>query len=225
MIDFYQIYYDESQLPEIYDFAIPYKNDTISPYFENAVIADLVPKSNANLISVCSWALRKKRGMGWTPIALNGVELTKERLLENAYDIAILCPFAKEHETMESSSAWHGKAWDEGIKKLREIINIPEKIVGNAIYYNHFIAKKEIYHEYVNGCLIPVLRFMDENEVFSLPSGYINKKRDKVEIEKIKNAMNIHYQREVNDWPIAPFILERLFRIWINDKQFRIINL
>ena len=60
-ISFFQIYYNDSQLTELYDFAIPYKNLTLTPYFENSVIAELVPKCQSKKIAVCSWRLREKR--------------------------------------------------------------------------------------------------------------------------------------------------------------------
>ena len=64
-------------------------------------------------------------------------------------------------------------------------------------------------------------------------------------LQNLEKAMNIAYEagemdkatimaQEIQayqkasgrqDWPIAPFILERLFSIWINDKNFKVIPL
>jgi hypothetical protein len=41
-LDFYQIYYKEEQRDYLYDFAIPYFNRKVTPYFENSLIKTLV---------------------------------------------------------------------------------------------------------------------------------------------------------------------------------------
>lgn len=218
-LDFYQIYYKDEQLTELYDFAIPYKNEVLTNYFENSIIADLVPKSTADLIAVCSWRLKQKRGQGSSEIILANKKLTLDRIMSTEFDIAILTPSNNGHHIMNMASNWHGKAWDAGIKELRKFIKVPEEIIGNAVYQNHFIASREIYHEYVNNCLIPCMKFMDGNDIFLLPSNYQKKKPNKEEVKRVTSILGM------NDWPIAPFILERLFRIWIEGKRLNIINL
>lgn len=218
-VDFYQIYYKNEQLTELYDFAIPYKNDTLSVYFENAVIADLVPKSDADYISVCSWRLKQKRGQGSSELILKNRQLTLESIVSNDFDIAILTPRSPGHHIMNMASNWHGKAWDDAIQELNKFIKVPDEIIGNAIYENHFIAKREIYQDYVQSCLRPCMAFMEGNRVFFEGSGYRNKKRDKAEIAMVTAKLGM------SDWPIAPFVLERLFSIWIEGKRYNIINL
>lgn len=229
-LDFYQIYYQDEQLKECYDFATPCRNDALTDFFENHVIANLVPKSSADFISVCSWRLRKKRLDGLCPIILNNdITLSKEKILSHEFDIANLRPFSKSHRMLANARLWHGGskhnyAWENAEEELRTIINIPVE-VATPIYENHFIARKEIYHQYVSECLIPVMAFMREKEVFKADSGYAEKKerdRDGKGIEAVKRYRELTGR---NDWPIAPFILERLFSIWIKNKDFKIINL
>lgn len=210
-IAFYQIYYKEDQLPELYNFSIPYFNPQLTDYFENTVIRDIVPKTDADLISVCSWRLSQKRG--------NGIrvkkQLTTEALIDD-YDIAILTPRSPNHQALRMASLWHGKAWDEAIKDLRKNIRVPSE-VKYAIYENHFVAKGDIYKEYVSNCLNPVMDYMVSNPIYFADSGYAKKKSQ----EEVKS-----YQEKTGrrDWPIAPFVLERLFSIWINDKNFKVVN-
>ena len=216
-VDFFQIYYEELQLERLYPFSIPYKNEDLTPWFENAVISDLVPKSNADLISVCSWRLAHKRGD--VQMQLQGRELTEENILKDEYDVAVLTPRSPRHKPLLMASHWHGQAWDNAIKKLREFIRIPSEL-KHTVYENHFVARSEIYREYVSSCLNPAMEFMREHHVFFADSGYVNKKRNSPgEIELVRSKLG------VNDWPIAPFILERLFSIWIDDKKFKIIIL
>jgi hypothetical protein len=92
-------------------------------------------------------------------------------------------------------------------------------MIGNAIYENHFIAKREIYQDYVQSCLLPCMAFMEGNRIFFEASGYRNKKRDKEEVKMVTEKLGME------DWPIATFVLERLFRIWIDGKRYNIINL
>lgn len=227
-VEFYQIYYHDDQFSQLYDFAIPYKNTSFSPYFENAVIADLVPKSMADYVSVCSWALRQKREQGWTPVLLVDTSLTLEKIAKHDFDIAILCPFDPQHKTMECSAHWHGTAWTEAINTLRTFIHVPVELEGNAIYQNHFIARKEIYQSYVSECLAPVISFMEGKEVFTRPSKYetkIIRTKGHQEVNRILSNLSEYYGRKMDDYPIAPFILERLFRIWIDRKPYRIINI
>lgn len=208
---FYQIYFKEEQKKELYDFAIPHLNQTVTDYFENSVIADLVPKTDAERICVASWRLFQKRGNG---IRLNK-QLTREALIDD-YDIAVLTPRSPSHKPLAMASIWHGKAWDNALKELKRFIKVPQE-VRHAIYENHFVARSEIYKDYVLTCLIPAMDFMSSRPVFFAPSGYAKKK-------SIQEVNEYREKTGNNDWPIAPFVLERLFSIWINDQKFKIVN-
>lgn len=224
-LDFYQIYFKDDQLSKLYPFAIPYKNETITDYFENDCITRLVPNSQADLIGVCSWRLAQKRGDSTTPMILKGdLTLTEEKILSHDFDIAVLTPRSPRHQMLYMASQWHGKAWDNAFTVFKNdflrSINIRIKSeLSKAIYENHFIAKREIYQGYVSGCLIPAIAFMDRNEIFKTDSGYVRKKRDQKEVKAYQEASGR------NDWPISVFILERLFSIWIEGKGFKIIDL
>lgn len=208
---FYQIYFKEEQKKELYDFAIPHLNPTVTDYFENSVIADLVPKTDAERICVASWRLFQKRGNG---IRLNK-QLTREALIDD-YDIAVLTPRSPSHKPLAMASVWHGKAWDNALRELKRFIKVPQE-VKHAIYENHFVARSEIYKDYVSTCLIPAMDFMASRPVFFAPSGYAKKK-------SIQEVNEYREKTGKNDWPIAPFVLERLFSIWINDQKFKIVN-
>ena len=225
-LDFYQIYFSDEQKEKLYPFAIPYKNETLTDYFENSVIAELVPKSNADLISVCSWRLAQKRGDSSTPIVLKGdLTLTKEKILNNDYDIAVLTPRSPRHQPLYMASQWHGKAWDDAFtifkNEFLHSINIKiNRELTKAIYENHFIARKSIYQLYVKSCLAPAIKFCQERtEIFGADSGYVRKKRDPKEIKAYQEKSGRQ------DWPISVFILERLFSIWIEGKGFKVIDL
>jgi hypothetical protein len=224
-IEFYQIYYKLEQADKFYPFAIPYFNPSITPYFENSIIANIVPKSSADLIAVCSWRLRQKRGEASTPRELNGdVTLTEEKILNADFDIAILTPRKRNHQPLFKAELWHGSVWVEAFNVFKKFLKtigivVPEEL-DIAIYENHFIAKREIYQRYVSEALIPAMAFMDSKEVFLRDSNYVNLKR-----RNMPEVTEYLQKSGRNDWPIAPFVLERLFSLWIYNKGFNIINL
>jgi hypothetical protein len=213
-LNFYQIYYDDSQLAELYPFAIPYKNETLHTSFENSVIQTLVPQSTADLISVCSWRLRQKREDMWV---LKDKGLSYEKITKEDYDVAVLTPRSPSHKPLHMASMWHGKAWDDAISDLRSFIKIPREL-SKAIYENHFIATRSVYHAYVADCLSPVMEYCRTREVYYADSGYARRKTP-------EERDRYYHTTGRRDWPIMPFILERLFSIWIHGKQLKIINL
>jgi hypothetical protein len=218
-LDFIQIYYEDSQLEKLYPFSKPFKNTTLTPYFENAIIKEIAPTLTADLIGICSWRLSDKRNDYFRLVdkSLSLVGLSAD----TAFDIAVLTPRSGSHKMLYMASAWHGEPWNDAILELREFIKIPKE-VSCAIYENHFIATKEIYHEYVNNCLAPCIDFMSSRPVFFADSGYINRKKG-ADRESVRKILSESLQR--TDYPIAPFILERLFSIWIENKNFNIISL
>ena len=219
-VDFIQILYNESQRAELYPIARPYFSVGLTPYFENAIIAGVVPTLQAEHIGVASWRLRFKRTQSHVPIITGGADITEERIVEKDADVCILTPHRPNHKPLAMASNWHGKAWDNafGIFKgfiRSQGIKIPDELTY-TIYENHFIARREIYHAYVRDCLIPACDFVSRDDVFYAPSGYNNKKRDEVEKKRVHRLLGS------DDWPIMPFILERLFSIYIQDKRYKV---
>lgn len=220
-IDFFQIYYDQSQKPELYDFAKPVYSVGLTPYFENQFIVSLVPQSQADYISVCSWRLRKKRNDAQHYLK-NDLALTKEKIENASFDIAILTPHSPAHKPLAMAPNWHGKAWVDAFDAFKPFLSrfgkVPDEL-NYSIYENHFIARADIYKNYVNEFLIPAIDYIGNDPVYFADSNYLPKKRDQEEIKRVQTLLN------KKDWPILPFLLERLFSFYINDKGFKVINL
>lgn len=219
-LDFFQIYFKDEQVSHLYPFAIPYKNETLTDAFENQVISDLVPNSSADLIAVCSWRLAQKRGDCYR---LTDKSLTLDKILNVDFDVACLTPRSPSHKALLMAHEWHGKAWDEAFEELKGFLKtigifVPEELT-KAIYENHFIAKGGIYKRYVSECLNPAIAFIEGKEVFKANANYLTKKRDPKEIKDYQDKTGRQ------DWPICPFILERLFSIFCEGKGYKIINL
>jgi len=220
-LDFFQIYYDQSQKSELYDFAKPVYSVGLTPYFENQFIVSLVPQSEADYISVCSWRLRKKRNDSQHYLK-NDLSLTKEKILNASFDVAILTPHSTAHKPLAMAPNWHGKAWVDAFDAFKPFLSqfgkVPDELTY-AIYENHFIARADIYKAYVNDFLIPAIDFIGNDPVYFADSNYLPKKKDTEEITRVQKLL------KSNDWPILPFLLERLFSLYINDKGFKVINL
>ena len=228
-LQFVQMIYDDSHRVELYDFATPYFNHVLSPYFENDVIQRLVPSMDADYLSVCSWRLWRKRGdvHHWLK---NDTTLTKDKILSCDADVGILTPRSPAHRPLYMAVNWHGVNWVEPFNRFKSFIRslglaVPDvKEFGDpdlkyTIYENHFVTRKEIYHDYVINYLRPSIHFMDQDPIFMGPSGYNQKKRDRAEIKRIQGILGMQ------DWPIAPFILERLFAIYCHNKDFKVVTI
>ena len=146
-MEFYQIYYDDKQLNQLYPFAIPYKNEGLTIFFENTVIAKLVSESVSDHIAVCSWRLNQK--------SRNIFPVTKAALDGN-YEVMGLKIVSTRHQMIAMMREWHKDAvtaldmlWNKlGYKRPGE--------ARHALYQNHYAAKTEIYKDYVSNFLIPV---------------------------------------------------------------------
>lgn len=233
ILDFRQIFWKDDQLPHLYDFATAYRNVQLTNYFENSVIASLVPESQADLIGVASWRLKAKRNESSTEGILrrqNGhTLLTQEGILNADFDIAVLTPRNKLHDMLNAAAGYHGQSWATAFpffnqNFLRKAGIRPPEFPGkltHTIYENHFIAKRDIYHEYVKDCLKPAIAFMEDHpDVFLIEDGmnYLNRKPRQEVLEYMAATGRDQY-------PIAPFILERLFSIWIERRNYKVIAL
>lgn len=226
-LDFFQIYYSEEHVPELYPFAIPLLNETCDDFFENTIISNTVPKSTADYIGVNSWRLRQKRYDGWVPVVLKGdLSLTEEKFEKHKdVDVYNLTPRSSTHKMLGFGAIWHGGpehnfAWDNAMRELKKFMYVPEE-VKHPIYENCQVVRSDIYKSYVNDCLITVIDFMRSRPVFFADSGYAAKKsRDPKQVGVIERYRAMTGR---NDYPIAPFILERLFSIWIDDKKLNVV--
>lgn len=231
-LDFIQIIYEDLQAEQCYSFSRIYKNTKLTPYFENSVIAEIADINNGkdrgqseyDLIAICSWRLRQKRGDLLQVVKMAEKSLTHEKIVNADFDVAVLTPRSPSHKPLAMASHWHGKAWDDAFKVFKEFlkrdlgVSVPDEL-KHAVYENHFVATAEIYKDYVNTYLIPSIEFMHRNsDVFLCDAGYEKRKT----ADERKRYFELTGRK---DWPIAPFILERLFSIYCEGRNFKIINL
>jgi hypothetical protein len=215
MVGFYQIYWDEKQLERLFPFATPYKNDTLTPFFENSVIAHLIPCSAHTKIAVCSWNLMNKMRTNIPPYR----QLTQE-LLESDFDVLSFTKNSPGHGMLTIADTWHPNFTDI----LRVIMThlgfkLPKE-VKYPIYQNAFCARTEIYQQYVKEMLIPAMEVMENDMVIRelcwMDSGYYKLRNIPEFAQRVKQFLGTDY------CPLHTFLCERFFSVWLNDKKFNV---
>lgn len=211
-----QIIYDDSQRTACYPFANIYFNDTLTIFFENAIISEVVGASQADKIAVCSWKLKEK--MRWY---IGRPRPITETLLNSDYEVMSFTKNTKHHQMLAAADRWH-PGFRETLKKLCESIGV--KMPGEVkipIYQNHFSAKREIYLDYVKNYLNPAMEVMKNepeiNKLILANSNYSKLDRSSPEkLKKLEQKIGIPY------YPMAPFILERLFSVYVHNIKIRV---
>lgn len=213
----YQIYYKEEQRSKLFHFSEPYFNEGLTIYFENDCIAKIVKNSPADKIGVCSWKLaekiRKKVGIRGT---------FNHTSLDLPYDVLSLTRNSNRHSMLGMANQWH-KDFVPTIKLLWSKLGY--QMPGDArqaIYNNAFMAKSEIYKQYVNEFLIPAMELTNKDEeMYSRmvqPSGYSTLNRE-ADLKSVKAKLGM------NDYPLSTFILERCPALWFTLHRINVTYL
>lgn len=216
MTEFFQIYYREQQKEKLYPFAIPIYNEKLTIFFENSVISNLVEASQAKKIAVCSWKLRDK--LRW--YIGRPRELTME-VLESDYEVLSFTKNTKHHHMLAAASAWH-PGFKETFEKILNMIGVkaPSE-VKIPIYQNHFSASTHIYRGYVYHYLDPSMDVIKNdpeiNRMAMSDSNYSDLTNKKA--NHLKEKLGIDY------YPLVPFLLERLFSVFVHNEKISVTHL
>ena len=209
-MDFYQIYYEPTQLKYLYPFAKPYFNPTLTIFFENEPISRLVMESKAERVSVCSWRLHQKT---------RNIFPVTEQALESNYEVMAFRIVSKKHQMISAMREWH----KDSITALDLLWNkLGYKRPGEArhpIYMNHYAARTDIYQDYVRNFLIPSMELITKDEelhnLMIQPSGY-------GKLSKGSDLKSVQSKLGMTDYPLCPFILERCPSLYYQMKDVRI---
>ncbi|HEU5290540.1 MAG TPA: hypothetical protein VFU05_07870 [Cyclobacteriaceae bacterium] len=214
-----QIYYHESQKEFIYPFAKPFFNNDLTIFFENSVIKDLVMQSKAEKIGVCSWKLTQK--LRWNIGKPQLKEHITEEVINSEYDVLPFTRNSKHHTMLGAAENWHPNFRSTLAKILEKLgISMPEE-VKIPIYQNAFMAKLEIYQDYVKSYLSPAMDMIQNDPEIYLDavvdSNYTAlAKKDAADSDYLEQKIGLRY------YPLAPFLLERLFSIYIHNKKINV---
>lgn len=217
MTEFYQLFYKDEQKEKLFPFSIPYKTEGLTIFFESHWISQLVMASNAEKIGVTSWKLRDKMRIRVAPRE----QLTVEAL-NSDYDVLSLTKNSRKHTMLAHLYHWHPKS-KEALTLLWQKLGF--KLCGevkNPIYQNHFIAKREIYQDYVTNFLNPAMELIktDEelNKLMMEDSGYGKLNRE-ADLRSVKEKLGLSF------YPLTPFILERCPSCYFDMKGIKITYL
>lgn len=217
MTELYQLFYKDEQKQKLYPFSIPYKTEGLTIFFENHWLSQLVMASKAEKVGVCSWKLQEKMR---SRVGLR-VPLTQD-VLNSDYDILSLTKNSLKHTMLSHLYQWHPSSKQTMALLWSKLgFKIPGE-VKNPIYQNHFLAKTEIYKDYVTNFLNPAMELtMKDSELNYLmmqPSGYSKLSRE-------ADAKSVKAKLGLDDYPLVPFILERCFSCFAQVKGYKITYL
>lgn len=214
MTELHQIWYDEKHRSKLLPYAIPYKNEGLTIFFENDCIAKVVSASKADKVGVCSWKLADKMRKQ----NLENLHFKKD----GDYQVLSLTRNSKNHQMLAMANAWH-PGFTPTIKLLWGKLGL--KIPGEAkhpIYQNHFIAKTEVYKDYVENFLSPAMELTEKDEevrnLMLQPSGY-GKLNRYADVRSVKQKLGL------DDYPLAPFILERCPSLYFQLRGYNVTYL
>lgn len=214
-----QIIYKFEQKASCYPFARVYFNTGLTIFFENSIISKLVMESKEDKIAVCSWKLASK--MRWNVCSPR--PLTQE-VLDTEYDVMSFTCNTKYHLMLASADKHHAGFKEAMTKVLGSIGQKMPGEVKSPIYQNHFSAKIGIYRDYVMNWLNPAMKVMEEdpeiNKLIMADSNYsMLNKRDAISAEQLQEKIGVPY------YPLAPFLLERLFSIYVHNNKIPVTYL
>lgn len=211
-----QIYYKDEQKTACYPFSDLHFNDKLTIFFENTPISRFVMEAKEDKIGVCSWKLREKMKYN-----VCRPRVLTEEVINSDYDVLSFTCNTRNHRMLEAADRWHA-GFRVAINKIVE--SIGSRCPGDVkipIYQNAFMAKREIYQDYVKKWLNPAMELMikdsEMNKIAMIDSRYTQlAKKEAASFEYLKNQIGVPY------YPMAPFLLERLFSIYVHNNKINV---
>lgn len=171
-----------------------------------------------NYTGVFSWKFPMKTGLS--------ADMVNHLIKDETVDIISFCQQqfvtkqGKAFKYLEFTEIVH-PGFMQGFNILCDYLGLKVQEPKCVVYSNFFLAKEEIYKEYVNTILVPAVEFLEreENKWFAWKdSGYQN--RGGLKPEQLKKYTGLDY------YPMMIFLLERLMSIWIDNREltYKIIN-
>ena len=224
-IKLYQIYYDQKHTPHILNHATPYLNNNPTIYFESAVMCDIFNKKDyvdGEYIGVLSWKASLK---------IRNVKTLSEidsAISAQKYDIYTFnnksfLGFTRPHRG--SGSRYDVQAWRALMQLTQHMQSkkiwpqVSEKELDKnmlRIYCNYFIAKKEIWEDFVGNFMIPAIQEMKNDEQMKNIATAAHKAYSMPLPQSFIDVTGYDY------YPMAPFMLERLINVYIVMRNLKV---
>jgi len=209
-LNIHQIYYKPEQ--ELHPKFIPYNNiDKCTVYFENTVIKELIESGahkDCEYFGVVSARFSGKvHNFNYDDFC----NILKEKNSDIMAFVRMKPPTDKSF--LEFTSRFHPyfKVYFQRIFEKAGFA-IPEYI-QEAVYFNYFVAKSDIYEQYVKEMLIPCMEVMKDMPELFMNSNY---KKGLPFTEETKKSTGVDY------YPYHPFICERFFSYYVQLKGLKV---
>lgn len=177
--------------------------------FEYNVFIDIVDNYpiQSNLVGVFSWKF---------PYKTQIFKKKLEWIVKNnpSYEIYNLCTLKFKNKYLAFTESVH-PGFMAIFKELCKDLNLPSYEPKNIIYSNFFLAKSEIYKEFVNDIIKPAIVLLEtkyKKQVWN------NSNYKGLSKEQLKEFTGLDY------YPFHTFLLERLFGQWLETKNYKIYN-
>lgn len=222
----YQIYFLPEQL-QVLDY-IPYLNDQCTVFFESQVMADLITEGchkDSEYFGVVSYKLRNKLGYTKTAwralpnIANHSINTFTPQMFEfylerNAPD-AMSFQRHMPHDPVTFADQFH-PGFSDFFKTIMHKIgyNWQPMRIENVFYCNYFVAKRDIYEDFVINMLIPAINVMKEMPELMANSNYQN--------GQLPEALAKKWG--INHYPYHAFLTERMFSYYSHLKQLKCLH-
>jgi hypothetical protein len=220
----HQIYFDDQSKKYLKDFAVPYNNSwhegkAKQPAFENHIISELIKQDahkQSNYFGVFSWQFETKNSY-WLKNLFDDIEKFPN------YDTYT---FYKAHT---QPNVWRvAEGWHQGIiETSQHIFNRFNGVKITAmntptIYQNAHVTKSDIYQDYVETWLDPLMEIMaDLEDIWLQEKLFIDTKYKSYRLD----TKNLHNVTGVPYYPMHSFICERFFSTYCAVKKIKIKHL
>lgn len=209
-IRIHQVCFDSRSLAAVDPAYVPYFNSTRQPFFENAVISDLMENGadrEADYFGIFSWRFSRK-----IPLGANDIlgRMSKDDCASDVYSF-----FGWDEGTriwLQGETAHPGiiEATEYLLSKMGIRLNLG-RIRPPVVFQNHFICRSRLYRKYYLEMLRPAILLMcspKQRKLRGLLNRDANYRPDLPPEYFISNFGMIHAT-------LHPFICERLFSTWL----------
>jgi hypothetical protein len=220
----HQIYFNEQTKEFINPIAFGYDNSwfegkPIQPCFENHIISELLSNDhkNADYFSVLSWQFESKN-----PYRLENFNDDMKRFPK--YDCYTFYKLHTQPNVWRVAENWHKGIIETAqhiFNRFKSSINI-SRINTPTIYQNAHITKINIYEDYVNTWLNPLMEIMeDKNDIWLQNRLYQDTKykSGRFSPEILEKLTGVPY------YPMHTFICERFFSTYMAINKHSIKHL
>ena len=231
MIRVYQVYFDDKSKESLEPEYIPYLNNPATIFLESKVMCDLIAKGahkKSEYFGVVSHKLRKKvhgSKMWGRTIANQSRRQFSPKEFEtylrvSGADIGSYCTHPP-HAVFPFAERYH-KGICAAVALLMKKLNYKiwyDTKSRSVIYFNYFLARPNIYEDFVNTLLRPAIEIMSKDpQVRTLCK--VNSRY------KFPIPEDLAKQTGYDYWPLHPFITERLINLYLikNNNKFKFIQ-